>query len=1133
MYNPLQLINKIPGKVRANIVLMLVIFFIVWFVLPKVQIGKSFPFLSIGARLIVLGLIILGFAIKLSSGFFLQHKDKAIAVIVDNLKRFWQMLRTGSLAAWRYSRESAIDLKDRVKQDHKKRRLRRLPWYLVLGAPQAGKKYVIRNSGMYFVKPDYLGEEAVNYINQFPDFDWWFSQQAVMVDAMSYNHDVDVAGWKKFIRLLKRERKNKPLNGIVLTFSMTDLLLYSNKQRTDFLQNIATYIREVHDVFKSQIPVYIVFNKCDLIDGFMEFFDTLSKEELSQVWGMTLPIEDCNDMSAVQGFFIKEYNGLIEQLRKRVMWALDAERSIRGRELINAFPQQMQLFRRPIENFIVELFGAVRYRKALQLRGIYFTSCVQGEGNTQDFLLQAMSKKFMLVPPRFERPSRMGECYFVRNIFPEVVLPEASVLGDSERSKRIKRIAYKSVLTACPLLLVGAGVGMYQGYAENVVNLKHVDQYVNAYNTNIAQLKQGDNSLLNLLPVLDQLNSARNLYAHSKNWGLHTLIASHTVKSDITDAMQRTLHSYYLPRIASQLEGNLGQNIADQNLLYATLKGYLAFSANNYTRRYSIKAPMEFGWNSAYVAHPHTAKRLRYYLNMSLNESIEKLPLNHNLVNRIRNKLEQIIPSRRAYGLLELRASVSNVPDLMVHSEAGDNFDLVFKLNRHTAKISALYTRRGYEKIFLKQYSPIAGEVAEDNKDIGLTGSKEANETASQLRVDLQKEYSRRYLAAWKHSLDGVRVKPFENLNQAIAVLNVLISKESPLPRMLNLIYDNTKSVDEGKVLVAAQYDKLNAYTARSMGDPSWDHTVAILTKLRDYLVKLQQASNQDKASFDAAKSVINGASSDPVQQLTVEAQKSPGPQKRWLLSLANNFWQIIVGGAHNYMNSEWHAAVYGEYNKAIRDRFPLNRASYSSVSMSDFNSFFGNAGLMDVYFNTYIKPFVNTDHKNWQQYKVNGHTIELPQHVINSFARAQKIRDEFFPHGAKATGFDITLKPLTLDSRAASIKVVVGSHILTYSHGPQGISTISWPLSADADDARMVISGFNGDQYVASGSGPWSLFKLFTSGNFKAAKRDGTYYFHVHLHGFSASYRVTGPSDINIFRLTHLRGFKLPSHIA
>jgi type VI secretion system protein ImpL len=736
-----------------------------------------------------------------------------------------------------------------------------------------------------------------------------------------------------------------------------------------------------------------------------------------------------------------------------------------------------------------------------------------------------VSKKFQLVPPRFERPPRVGESYFIRSLFFAVILPEASLLGDSERRKKIRRIFYKSLLSACPLVIIGSSIGMYHGYRENADNIKQVNQYIDYYQSAISDLKQGDDSLLAILPALQQITHAYRLYVDSNYWGLKFLFMSHTIKSDIYDTLQRVLHTMFIPRIAAQLEDSLNKNIQDQNLLYATLKGYLVFNASSYTNQYSINAPIEYKWNHLFIHKPKIADKLRDYLNIALKRSVEKLPLDQNLINRTRGQLEQIIPFQRAYGLLTLRANVSNVPDLVFRSSIGNNFDKVFKVSDATLKIPALYTGQGYTRIFLSQYKSIANEVVQDNRDIGLASEAQEIETSSKLKSDLQHAYNQRYIKAWNKALASIDIKSFSNLKDAITVLNLLISQRSPMSRMLNLIYDNTHNINNN-------FARINNYNTSS-NSVSWHHTVQVLTKLRDYFVKLQQASDQDQASFATAKDVIQKSKEDPVQQLTAIAQQAPRPLQRWLLRLADNCWQIIVQGAHNYMNSAWRDNVMSIYHQSINDRYPLNSHGYSAIAIADFNKFYGNGGILDKYFNNYIKPFVNTHGKIWQQYSVNNHTIELSQRAINIFSKAKKIRDEFFPNGAKQTGFTITMKPITLDSRLASIKLIVGPKQLIYSHGPQHISTINWPLPVTQNEARAIITDFNNKQYVASGSGPWSLFKLFKSGSFRMTRNAGTYLFYIHLRGFSATYRITGPSNIGLFRLTNLRGFKLPNKIA
>jgi type VI secretion system protein ImpL len=38
------------------------------------------------------------------------------------------------------------------------------------------------------------------------------------------------------------------------------------------------------------LPVYLLFTKCDLIQGFVEYFNDLRKNERGQIWGFTVPL---------------------------------------------------------------------------------------------------------------------------------------------------------------------------------------------------------------------------------------------------------------------------------------------------------------------------------------------------------------------------------------------------------------------------------------------------------------------------------------------------------------------------------------------------------------------------------------------------------------------------------------------------------------------------------------------------------------------------------------------------------------------------------------------------------------------------------------------------------------------------
>lgn len=1127
MSNIINLYNKIPSKLKSLGLISVILILLVLFVLPNWTINNTQPFDNNSVKIILILMGALMLSLKSILQFVSKNKTNTLQVVAKNISLFYNKLKTILADVFRNGKFHFFQIKDIIKKDYHKRQAQKLPWYLVLGTPQSGKKSIIHNTALQFVKPEYFSEDAVQYIHQAPEMDWHFSPKGIFIDALKYQEEQDSQSWKKFIKLLKRVRKNKPVNGIVLSLSITDLMQYTNKQRQEFSQIISQYIRDLYESFRSITPVYLILNKCDLIDGFMEFFNDLSREEINQIWGITVPTDQCNNSSFTQQYINNEFSRLIGQLNKRIMWAMANQHNQKGRELINTFPQQIQLFQKPLINFISELYDAVKFPKAMQFRGVYLTSCNQAAGQTVDFMMHAMSKKFQFMPSNTQRQRRIGESYFIREVFYRVMEPESSSLGDSEKAIRRKNYSYKAVLLLVPCFLLTSIIGMNNGYKQNNQSIALVNNYIDQYQSLINTENTNSDSLISLLPALNMLNKSYDLYTKETSWGMHFLFITRIIRNNINNALLRSLHSYFLPRVASQIETNLNQNISDQNLLYAMLKGYLAFSHYANTSQETIKAPMKYEWDKSLKQQPHTANQLNYYLDYALESTIEKLPLDQVLINRVRNKLEEVIPSERAYGLLSLKGSIGNVPDLKLNYALGNNFNEIFQEKNNQYAIEGLYTREGFKKIYLEQYEEISKEVAADNKDIGLETSNHRAQSSKEINTIVQKTYERHYLEQWQQALDNISIKPFVNINQAISSLELLTSKESPLPKLLDIVYDNTSEVSHDQVQIASKFTNLNSFSHEASSS-SWLKTVEELNNIHEYLVKIQQSANQDNAALQAAKEAMDGKE-NPIQILSREALKAPQPLQRWLLSLADYCWNVIVIGAHNELNANWKNSVVNQYNANIKGRYPLEQNYKSQIDIASFDAFFGPDGVLDNYFNQYLKPFVNTNNQKWTAYNVNGHSIKISQDTIDIFQKAQAIKKDFFPQEAKSASFNFSIKPLTLTSKASSIQFILGNQHITYSHGPQETEQVTWPLPFNAESANILITNFDGNQFAKSNSGPWSLFQIFDYGEFKPLKNEGAYRFNLNLNNYQASFLITGTADMNVFKLKSLKGFKLP----
>lgn len=1036
-------------------------------------------------------------------------------------KRGLQTLKTDLRHTLRYRYQW---LKHQIQRQHKHRRLQKLPWYLVLGSPQSGKKTFIKNTGLLFARPEYFGEDATNYIQQVPDVEWWFSEQAVLIDCMEDGAEQDEQRWRQLTKLLRRERKNKPFNGVIILFSLPDLLRYRNQDRHNFIHDICQYLRTLHEQFHVKAPVYLIFNQCDLIEGFMSFFNDLSKAELQQVWGMTLPLSQDQDLASIQAFFQQQYAALIQQLRKRVMWALDTERTDRGRELINAFPQQMQLFQRPIEQFLAELLGAMRHPYALQLRGIYFTSGTQDQRMPIDFVTQALSKKFQLVPPQCPHPNHLGECYFMQSIFRKVIYPESHTLGYSQRSQNRRHRAYLLTLGLLPTLLIATTIGMHRGYEENAQNLNAIQADLAEYHANQAHVNLYDPSIQPVMPALSALYNATQQYHRNGQFGINFLYVSGLIENALHHAFERSLHTLLIPRIAAQLQQLLTQNLQNLSILYATLKGYLFFSANQQLSAHNLILAAEQMWGHHFTRGSTAYNQRVDYLHLALQSTVAKLPLQPRLIDQVIARLAHVIPSQRAYGLLVLRAQ--HIPPLLLSTAIGNRFPHVFT-NRLTQGIDGFYTRTGFETIFKPYYRRTATTVSKDNREIGLSNDSDDSQTTHQIRRIIERDYQQRYIAHWQSALDAIQIIHLRTLASMIGLLNQITSRQSAMAKLLQIIHDNTHRIDDDQVHVAQHFSALNRYS-QNTGQQTWSKTVETLKSLRNALMQLQQSRHPHAAAFKMALVAIQGTKG-PIQELRYHADLTPQPMRQWLQSIARQAWQLILLQAYHYINHAWREHVITAYQDDIRDRYPLLESAQAQVSIDHFNHFFGYSGRLQQFFHHDLKPFINTDTRPWQAYHIHGLSIQLPTDVISVFERAAKIRQQFFSDHANHAKVHFTLQPQLLSNQASSVQIHLGSQRLIYQDGPRTIHNIHWPWGSHGNHSAISIDRFTGHPYTHRMNGPWSLFQLLSLGDLKRINGNGLYQLIFDFNGLRAVYQIIGSSNSKILTLADLHGFSLP----
>src|ERR1051325_5674967 len=102
-----------------------------------------------------------------------------------------------------------------------------LPWYVIIGPPGAGKTTALQNSGLRFPLAERFGNEALRGVGGTRNCDWWFTDDAILVDTagryvtQDSDANADSAEWQGFLALLKKHRRRRPLNGVLVAISLS------------------------------------------------------------------------------------------------------------------------------------------------------------------------------------------------------------------------------------------------------------------------------------------------------------------------------------------------------------------------------------------------------------------------------------------------------------------------------------------------------------------------------------------------------------------------------------------------------------------------------------------------------------------------------------------------------------------------------------------------------------------------------------------------------------------------------------------------------------------------------------------------------------------------------------------------
>lgn len=1123
--------------VVISLIGLLLVALLIWFAGPHIKFGadNQAPLADPVTRLLlIMAAIILWGLNNLRLQMMTNRNNKTLVTELQSNNSYVQADVASEQAADEIAQindrfRQALDTLNKLKfaGKGKKKALYQLPWYIIVGPPGSGKTTALVNSGLEFPLADQFGKGALQGVGGTRNCDWWFTNEAVLIDTagryttQDSHKVVDSSAWEGFLALLKRNRRRRPVNGVIVAISLQDLLLQTEEERLMHAKTIRTRLDELMEKLEIRFPVYLLFTKSDLVSGFSEFFEDLRKEEREQVWGISLPNAPKPSQSPDFDFLGQELRNLSRRLHDRVIGRMQQERDVRRCAAIESFPLQMENLYQIAESFVKRTFAQNRFQFQPYLRGVYFSSGTQ-DGTPIDRLMTSVSANFGFAREATQAANQRGKSFFIARLFREVIFPESELVGTNMRYERAIRWSQNAAyagIAAVTLLIVLLWSG---SVTRNSLYMSEVREQIASFKAEEKKTSGWNTDASAALPALNALASASSVYdKESHPWLSGMGLYDDRVDREADRLYQQKLKTLFLPQLLRTLERVIQQGDPEGDL-YQTFRIYIMFNALEHMNKSLVKSWFENQWDKHYGDNNVQRTELQNHLDALLLNDIPPSTLNASVVTQTRATLLRIPVAQRIYSRIKADPQFNQTVNVL--NFYGESVRSTFKMdsaNQLAFTIPVLFTIQGYQNLDLSPDSTLFADVADEEWVLGGTDNQALiNRDVKAISEQVKNFYLADYSNTWLTIHNALHVSSFGNLRDLNTALSTFVDPVySPLISILDVAKTNTQltpplldaAADKINTGIAGQavnyladkvegnivdkrFSDLHALIQQSSRGPApITSTMQQLEALKIFVQEIALSPDSEKKSFEIAKARYESGAANPVTALRTFARSTPEPVQGWLTTVSDEAWQVIMRSAHQYVNKEWRARVYQTYSQGLAGRYPLNRNASDELALLDFSGFFKPQGTVDQFVKEFVDPFIDR-RSNWANKTVDGYAIGFSSATLNQLQRATNIRDVFFRQNPETPSISLELRPFTMNKDDALFTLDLGDQRLTYNHGPKFWKPVTWSGQNDSRRIRVIFEDLNGAQFDKSYTGPWAWFRLMDASNIQSTPQSNIY---------------------------------------
>ena len=684
-----------------------------------------------------------------------------------------------------------------------------LPWYMFIGPPAAGKSTALRHSGLQFPALSGAGQ-GVQGLGGTRNCDWWFTNAGVLLDTAGryVTQAEDQEEWLAFLDLLRKYRGNNPINGVIATISIADVMQGGDEEVETHAKQIRARIDELIKRLGVVFPVYVMFTKCDLVQGFVEFFDELKRTERERIWGSTFPKSgQHNEPPGAR--FKREFDRLLSVLYERRLARLSTTRGSQ-KVSIFGFPLQLASTRDRLTRFIETLFHGSAYQESPLFRGFYLTSGTQ-EGAPIDRILGAVSRASGLSDVNIGAftPTE-PKSYFLKELFSDIIFPDQYLVSPSSLMFRQRGHLRVAACVLSVLFVLSALAGLSISFIGN-------KRVLNA--TLSAALQPPEFSLdAEQLPksaefigeLGDRFKDILDIERQGVPMHLTEFYQGYRLREAVGEVYLRYFSQLFLTDMKRDMEeglkqvsamsGRSGAVAGEYDEYYSLLKAYLMLGDPTH-----LKAEYLNRWLNAYWVqklkeifprgHVPTEIQERVLDQMSLyshhlaQENGGRLALNVRLIRDVQEQLRQVPRMQRIYALSKREAETVVKPftvDLVLQGGLQGSMTSDYE-------VPGVYTMAGWKGPFQASVAKILEESGDEGWIIG-----EPEVELAQLDKGIKRQYFQDYVRHWREFLRSLRMKTAVTPMNVEEALGLLASADSPIQRVIEAVVQNTVPEAEG-----------------------------------------------------------------------------------------------------------------------------------------------------------------------------------------------------------------------------------------------------------------------------------------------------------------------------------------------